>query len=101
MVNKLTFVTATGKDIEPYISDLGKLRISVFYDFPYLYEGDLAYEKQYLKVYSTHSQGFLFAVYDQKEMVGATTGIPLLFETSDIQAPFISHGIAIESVFYF
>ena len=41
----------SGLALEKYISDLARLRIEVFRDFPYLYDGDLEYEENYLKTY--------------------------------------------------
>lgn len=97
----LSFLTKQGPEIESVFDDLAKLRISVFRDFPYLYEGSLDYEKDYLKIYSNSSKSFLFAIYDGEKMVGATTCIPLQDETEDIQAPFKEAGFDISSIFYF
>jgi hypothetical protein len=38
----------TGDDITSVLPDLARLRITVFRDWPYLYDGSLAYEEQYL-----------------------------------------------------
>lgn len=97
----LSFLTKQGQAIETVFDDLAKLRIAVFQDFPYLYEGTEEYEKEYLKIYSNSAKSFLFAIYDGDKMVGATTCIPLLDETEDIQAPFKEAGFDIESIFYF
>lgn len=97
----LTYITKKGQAIESVFDDLAKLRIAVFRDFPYLYEGSLDYEKEYLKIYSNSERSFLFAIYDGDKMVGATTCIPLRDETDEIQAPFKGAGFDIESIFYF
>lgn len=81
--------------------DLAPLRIAVFRAFPYLYEGSLAYEKEYLNTYAQSERSLLFAVYSNEEMVGATTCIPLKDETADIRQPFEAAGYAIDSIFYF
>jgi len=96
-----SFVTKQGQAIESVFDDLAKLRIAVFRDYPYLYEGTVAYEKEYLKIYSTAARSFLFAIYDGASMVGATTCIPLRDENDDIQAPFKKAGYDIDSIFYF
>ena len=36
----------SGAALEQYIPDLARLRIEVFRDFPYLYDGDYDYEKK-------------------------------------------------------
>ncbi|GAB2629698.1 GNAT family N-acetyltransferase [Emticicia sediminis] len=98
---QLSYITKTGAAIASIFDDLAQLRIAVFKAFPYLYEGSIDYEKEYLKVYSESENAFLFAVYDGNKMVGATTCIPLIDETPEVQEPFINAGIELESVFYF
>lgn len=100
-MQELTFVSKTGAAIESVFDDLAKLRIEVFRAYPYLYEGSIAYEKEYLKVYSCSEKAFLFAVYDGANMVGATTCIPLIDETDDVKEPFIKANLVLENIFYF
>ena len=97
----LTYKTFKGKEIESVILDLAQLRIIVFKDYPYLYEGSIVYEQEYLQTYINSERSFLFSVWDDDKMVGATTCIPLADETADVQEPFIKAGINIETVFYF
>lgn len=99
--DNLTFVSKTGREIESVFEDLAGLRIAVFHDFPYLYEGSVAYEKEYLKIYSGSKDAFLFAVYDGDKMVGATTCIPLADETDDVKKPFVDAGRDVNKIFYF
>ncbi|MFN3489085.1 MAG: GNAT family N-acetyltransferase [Emticicia sp.] len=100
-MTQLSYIKKTGTEITSVFDDLAQLRIAVFRAFPYLYEGSIDYEKEYLKVYAESENAFLFAVYDETKMVGATTCIPLMDETPEVQKPFINAGIALESVFYF
>lgn len=97
----LTFRRLTGTDFRTVFDDLAALRIAVFYDFPYLYEGTVEYEKTYLETYACAERSFLFAVYDGEQMVGATTALPLRDETADVQAPFLKAGYDLDTVFYF
>lgn len=90
-----------GQEIEEVIPQLAELRIQVFRDFPYLYEGSLEYEKEYLKTYTNSKQSFLFAVFDGDKMVGATTCIPLLDETGEVILPFRESKLPLEKIFYF
>lgn len=98
---EIHFQTYQGAEISKVFEPLGKLRITVFHDYPYLYEGTLEYEKAYLKTYSDVASSFLFAAFDGDEMVGATTCIPLEDETEDVQEPFKLAGLDISSIFYF
>ena len=48
----IRFTIQQGKEIYPYIQDLARLRISVFSEYPYLYNGDNVYEAKYLSKFS-------------------------------------------------
>lgn len=100
-MTQLSYIQKKGAEISSVFDDLAKLRIAVFRAFPYLYEGSIDYEKEYLKVYAESENAFLFTVYDGAKMVGATTCIPLIDETPEVQEPFINAEINLENVFYF
>lgn len=97
----LSFIKKTGPSTADLFEDLAKLRITVFKEFPYLYKGSLDYEKEYLKIYSQSNRSIVFAVYDQEKMIGATTAIPLIDETEEVQRPFLKQEMPIETIFYF
>lgn len=100
-MKELAYISKTGKEIASVSDDFAQLRIAVFREFPYLYEGSLEYEKNYAQTYSNSEKAFLFGVYDGNQMVGATTCIPLRDETEEVQLPFKSAGIEIDQIFYF
>ncbi len=97
----LRFVYKIGPQFEEVFDPLAQLRITVFRDFPYLYEGTVDYEKQYLQTYARSSRAFLLAVFDGDQMVGATTAIPLSDETEEVQQPFREAGYDLSRIFYF
>ena len=97
----MIYKTFKSKEIESVFGDLARLRITVFKDYPYLYEGTIEYEKEYLKIYSKSDRSFLFTVYDGDKMVGATTCIPLTDETEEVKKPFLDLGMDVDSIFYF
>ena len=97
----MIYKTFKSTEIETVFDDLARLRITVFKDYPYLYEGTIEYEKEYLKIYSKSELSFLFTVYDGDKMVGATTCIPLTDETEEVKKPFLDLGMDIDSIFYF
>jgi hypothetical protein len=41
----------TGETLRQHLPELARLRIRVYRDYPYLYEGDMAYEARYLQTY--------------------------------------------------
>ena len=99
--SQLLFVTKKGKEIESVFDDLAALRIAVFHDYPYLYNGTISYEKEYLQTYANAERSFLFAVYDGAKMVGATTCIPLKDETAEVRKPFEDANLDVNRIFYF
>lgn len=88
-------------EAQTYFSDIAKLRIEVFREFPYLYEGDLDYEKKYLGRYFECSRSVFVLAFDQDQLIGVATALPLEDEIEDIKSPFRSAGIELSEVFYF
>lgn len=90
----------SGEALNQYIPELAQLRIQVFRDFPYLYDGDTDYEARYLQTYIEAPDSVIVLAFDGDKVVGASTGIPLKYETDEVKAPFIKAGIDVDSVFY-
>ena len=100
-LKKMHFQHYHGASIADVFEPLAALRIAVFHDYPYLYEGTVDYEKEYLGTYARSEAALLFAAFDGEQMVGATTCIPLADETEEVQAPFLKAGFELSEVFYF
>ncbi|MFD2574036.1 GNAT family N-acetyltransferase [Spirosoma soli] len=100
-LSDLRFLRSTGSQFRTVFDELAALRIAVFREFPYLYEGSVAYEKEYLETYARSERSLLFAVYDDDRMIGATTALPLLDETEDVQQPFRETGYNLDTIVYF
>jgi GNAT superfamily N-acetyltransferase len=100
-VSTLRLETFTGNAAKPYLLELATLRMTIFRDFPYLYDGDLEYEQNYLNTYLTSPDSFLAIVFDGGNVVGATTAIPLLQETEEFKKPFLEQGYNLNEIFYF
>ena len=77
------------------------LRIAVFRDWPYLYDGDPAYEREYLSAYANAADSVFVLAFDADTVVGASTGLPLADDTAEFRAPFDAAGIDPSTVFYF
>lgn len=90
----------SGDALKQYIPELASLRIEVFRDFPYLYDGDTEYEARYLQTYIQCPESVIVLAFDGDKVVGASTGIPLKFETEEVKAPFIKAGLNIDEIFY-
>lgn len=90
-----------GPALVPYIEAVAALRIAVFRDWPYLYDGDLDYEKHYLATYAASSGSVFVLAIEDGRVVGASTGVPLADETAAMRQPFFARGIPLADVFYF
>lgn len=99
-MNTLQIRVLRGADMAPHLDDVARLRITVFREWPYLYDGDEAYEAQYLATYPRTSDSVLVLALDGERVVGASTGLPLAHEDTAFQAPFGARGIAVDDVFY-
>ncbi len=89
-----------GAAIAPYLEDVARLRIAVFRDWPYLYEGDIAYERDYLAAYAASADSIFVLILDGDEPVGASTGLPLADDTAEFHLPFVGRGMPVDEVFY-
>jgi len=92
---------ATGAEIASYADALAGLRIAVFREYPYLYEGSLDYERQYLASYASSPDGLVVLVIDGDRVVGASTAMPLTQHSDAVVPPLARAGIAPETVYYF
>lgn len=92
--------TLTGGALEAVLDDLARLRIKVFADYPYLYDGDFAYERRYLEPYRGREGAIVVGAFEGARLVGAATGMPLLAHSEDFAAAFEGSGIDLGEVFY-
>lgn len=96
----LRIETVTGEQIIPWLSELAGLRISVFRDFPYLYDGSLDYEMDYLATYTRCAHSLCVLALEGNRVVGASTGLPLAEEVAEFTAPFAAAGLDTSRIFY-
>lgn len=80
---------------------LAALRISVFREWPYLYDGSSDYEKRYLARYTDTEGAVIVGAFDGDRLVGAATGQPMIHEVPAIRRPFEESGIDPADIFYF
>ncbi len=90
----------SGEGILPHLNALAELRIAVFRDFPYLYDGSLEYEERYLRTYANSPDSVIVLVRDGQRVVGASSGIPLADETEELKRPFLEQGLDVDRIFY-
>ncbi|CAA2140238.1 GNAT family N-acetyltransferase [Hyphomicrobium sp. ghe19] len=97
---KLDVKSVTGEDILKVLPDLSRLRMIVFRDWPYLYEGTLEYEQKYLEKFAKAKGAVVIAAYDGDQMVGASTGAPMIEHADEFGEPFRKAGYDITKIFY-
>ena len=82
------------------IEAIARLRIAVFREWPYLYDGSLAYERTYLSRYVKSAGAVCVAARDGDTMIGASTGMPLADEHDAIRAPFVAGPFDLDHIYY-
>lgn len=95
----ITTRVLTGDDVAPALDDLARLRITVFRAWPYLYDGDLDYERDYLKVYQSPG-AVVVTAWDGDRMIGASTGAPMEDHADDFAAAFARRPESLDEIFY-
>lgn len=89
----------TGDDLAAALEDVARLRIAVFHDWPYLYDGNHDYERDYLRAYQSPG-AVVVAALDGDRIVGAATGAPMSDHAADFGAAFADRLEALEDIFY-
>lgn len=89
-----------GAALEAALEDVARLRIEVFRAWPYLYDGDLSYERDYLQTYRDSPGAILVGAFDDTRLIGASTGAPMEEHADDFAAAFAGQAIRPEKIFY-
>jgi GNAT superfamily N-acetyltransferase len=93
--------TLTGEALTRAIPDLARLRIEVFRDWPYLYDGSADYEQRYIRTFSETRGAVIIAAIDGDRVVGAATAAKLAGHAEDFAEPFARGGYDVGKIFYF
>lgn len=96
----IVVTSLSGAELIPALPDLARLRMTVFRDWPYLYDGSLSYEQDYLAKFAASKGAVCIAAYDGPLMVGASTGGPMLETDEEFIEPFVNAGYDPRTVFY-
>lgn len=91
----------SGGAINAFLPELARLRIRVFRDYPYLYEGSADYEEKYLQAYANVPDSVMVLARDGEAVVGASSGLPLSAETPNVIEPFTARGYDPTRIFYY
>jgi len=89
-----------GPTLDRLLEALAELRIEVFRDWPYLYDGSRDFEARYLARFATAAGSVLVAAFDGEHLVGACTGLPLADEHPELAEPFRAADHDLRRLFY-
>lgn len=92
--------TIKGRDLAAVLPDLARLRIEVFRDFPYLYDGTFEYEEKYLAALAESKDSIVVTAQDGGKIVGCATGSALTGHHDEFEKPFLGKGFDLDEIFY-
>jgi GNAT superfamily N-acetyltransferase len=96
----VTVRALTGAALDAALDGVAALRIAVFRDWPYLYDGTLDYERAYLQTYRDSPGALLVGAFDGERLVGASTSTPMEDHAAAFAAPFAGQGIPLARILY-
>ena len=101
MSEELRVQRMSGSDTGAYLPELARLRIRVFREYPYLYDGSTEYEEKYLRTYANAPDSVIVLAWDGDRVVGVSSGVPMEAETPEAIKPFLEHGYDPRRIFYY
>ena len=97
---KIDVRVLTGAALDTALDDVARMRITVFREWPYLYDGDLEYEREYLNAYRHSSDALLVGAFDGTELIGVATGTPMFDHADEFASAFQDLNWDLSQVFY-
>lgn len=91
----------TRQEREAVLPVLAELRIRIFREWPYLYDGSAEYEAGYLAEFMAEPGSVLVVAQLDEKIIGAATASPMAGQKDAFKAPFIERGMDISEIFYF
>lgn len=88
----IKIITVTGDKVKTWIPQIAALRIEVFREYPFFYNGDLEYEERYLKKFTTLKDAILVLAFDKETLIGISTGFPFIYDAEDLKELFVKAG---------
>lgn len=82
--------TFRGKSIIPYIKDITDLSITIYKEYPYLYEGTEEEYLPFIEHYTLSNDGIACLLFDNEKPIGVAIGMPINEMREKYQQPFIN-----------
>ncbi len=90
-----------GREIEPFLQDIARLRIEVFREFPYLYDGDFEYEERYLTHYAEADLALFVLAIADGQVVGVSTAVAMVEADPEFKSAIAGSEFGVEETLYF
>ena len=90
----------TGTAIADVLDDVATLRLDIFLEYPYLYQGRREDELKYLGTYAEAPDACVILAYDGNTIVGAATGMPLIHEDAQMLDAFTGTAFPLNEAYY-
>jgi len=87
-------------EVAARLDEIAALRIEVFRAWPYLYDGDLDYERAYLRPLLDSPQAIVVGALDGGRLVGCATGTPLADHADDFALALAGTPYRLSDIFY-
>lgn len=81
---KITEQLLTGTAIAEVLDDVATLRLEIFREYPYLYQGRREDELKYLITYAEAPDACVILAYHGHAVIGAVAGMPLIHEDAQM-----------------
>ncbi|HYR02034.1 MAG TPA: GNAT family N-acetyltransferase [Syntrophobacteria bacterium] len=99
-MSDIFFEKCSGDAVKAHLTELARLRLAIFREYPYLYDGELEHELKYLRIYAEAPGGCTILAVDGNAVVGAVTGAPLCHEIAEFTAPFAASTFPVAEIYY-
>ena len=96
----IELTTRRGAELLSVLADLARLRIEVFREWPYLYDGNLSYEESYLSHMAESPDAFCVLAIEAGKIVGASTAGVLESQDADFRQPLEQAGYSARECLY-
>lgn len=98
-MKSIAIETLKGKQLVSHLSELAKLRLTVFREYPYLYEGNLDFERHYLSLFANSEDAFLAIAKEGNKVIAAISGFPLDCAQKEIRNAFTHYPMSTKEIF--
>jgi len=99
-IKETTEKLLTGAPITDALDDLATLRLDIFPEYPYLYQGKKKDELTYLATYAEAPDACVILAYDGLTVIGAATGMPFIHEDAQMIDAFAGTTFPLNEVYY-